>query len=80
MHSGLQLGGEPVYSGKQEQDGEPFISLHWAFGPQGDGMHGLSGSTTGSATKKLIIVYVTLRDFVRFYLSVNIWQMGLHYI
>lgn len=37
MHSGLQLGGEPINVGKQEHDGEVPITLHWELGPQGDG-------------------------------------------
>lgn len=36
-HSGLQLGGLPMYVGKQEQTAWPFISRHLLFGPQGDG-------------------------------------------
>lgn len=39
-HSGRQFGGVPMNSGKQEQDGELFISLHWALGPHGDGIQG----------------------------------------
>lgn len=33
--------------GKQEQDGEPPMSLHSEFGPHGDGTHGFT--YTGSA-------------------------------
>lgn len=43
-HSGLQLGGAPINSLKQEQDGEAPLGRHSAFGPQGDGWHGLTGS------------------------------------
>ena len=39
-HSGRQLGGEPVKLGIQEQMAWPFISLHWLWGPQGEGWHG----------------------------------------
>lgn len=37
MHSGLQFGGDPINSGKQEHEGDPLISLHCAFGPHGEG-------------------------------------------
>lgn len=41
IHSGLQLGGEPINSGKHEQEGvSPFV-WHWELGPHGDGTHGL---------------------------------------
>jgi len=39
-HSGLQFGGEPINSGKQEHDGDSPCTLHWEFGPQGDGIQG----------------------------------------
>ncbi len=42
-HSGLQSGGAPWYSGKQEQTACPFLSTHLLFGPQGEGLHGLTG-------------------------------------
>lgn len=41
VHSGLQLGGDPMLPGKQEQTAFPPISLHWLFGPQGVGTHGV---------------------------------------
>lgn len=31
----------------------PFCSLHMAFGPQGDGMHGDCGVSSISATKRV---------------------------
>lgn len=48
VHSGRQFGGDPLYSGKQEQDGEPLISLHSEFGPHGEGSQGLVCISTGS--------------------------------
>lgn len=50
IHSGLQFGGDPIKVGKHEQDGDSPITLHCAFGPQGDGWQGFIG-TTGSSTK-----------------------------
>lgn len=41
IHSGLQFGGDPMNSGKQEQDGDSPFTLHWEFGPHGDGTQGL---------------------------------------
>lgn len=49
-HSGLHPSyGLPIYSGRHVHDPAPFCSLHTAFEPQGDGMHGVSGcGKTGS--------------------------------
>lgn len=41
-HSGLQFGGLPINVGKQEQEGDPPISLHSEFGPHGDGTQGFT--------------------------------------
>lgn len=51
-HSGLQFGGEPINSSKQEHDGDSPCTLHWEFGPQGDGIHGFP---TGCGTSAAII-------------------------
>lgn len=48
VHSGLQFGGLPIYSAKQEHDGEPPMSRHCEFGPQGDGRQGFRFSTLGN--------------------------------
>lgn len=49
VHSGLQLGGLPIYSLRQEQADVPPMFRHSECGPQGDGKHGSLGtSTTGS--------------------------------
>lgn len=60
IHSGLQFGGFPVNSGKQEQEGEPFISLHIEFGPQGDGIHGLMFK--GISTEILKLLYYLFKS------------------
>lgn len=36
-HSGLQFGGDPLYSGKQEHTLCPFDIRHWLLGPHGEG-------------------------------------------
>lgn len=46
VHSGLQFGGLPKKLGRHEQDGELLISLHWLFGPQGEGTQGLTTGVT----------------------------------
>lgn len=52
MHSGRQLGGIPLYSGKQaHMKLFPFI-LHIEWGPQGDGSHGLTSTSVGTAKNK----------------------------
>lgn len=49
-HSGLQLGGTPMKSAKQLQDGNWFTATHCEFGPQGDGRHGFGfGLGSGGA-------------------------------
>lgn len=52
IHSGLQFGGDPINCGKQEHDGWPPISWHWALNPHGDGTQGLfCTSSIGAASK-----------------------------
>lgn len=46
VHSGLQPGGLPIYSGRQEQTACPFTCLHWLFGPHGEGLQGFLGIST----------------------------------
>lgn len=53
MHSGLQLGGVPTNSGKQEHEGLPFVSLHCAFAPQGEGWQGFEGFSATSVAINL---------------------------
>lgn len=54
VHSGLQLSyGLPIYSGKQMQDPAPFCSLHIAFTPHGDGIHGFIYSWGIGSSKKV---------------------------
>lgn len=52
-HSGLQFGGEPIKSGKQEHDGDWPWTLHCEFGPQGDGTQGFP---TGCGISAAIII------------------------
>jgi len=54
VHSGLHKGGAPIYPEKHEHTATPFTCLHWLFGPQGDGAHGLMVSTGVAETKKII--------------------------
>lgn len=48
-HSGLQFGGEPMNSARQEQDGESLITWHCVFGPHGDGTQGFSRGGSSNA-------------------------------
>ncbi|CAB0002809.1 unnamed protein product [Nesidiocoris tenuis] len=43
-HSGLQFGGDPWKSGKQEHEGLSPTALHCELGPHGDGAQGLIGA------------------------------------
>lgn len=47
IHSGRQLGGNPINSGKQEQENEPPATLHIELGPQGDGSQGFTVTAGG---------------------------------
>ena len=56
-HSGLQLGGGPMYPGRQEQASWPFITWQTALAPHGDGWHGtgigvITGITVGGKEQK----------------------------
>jgi hypothetical protein len=39
-HSGLHVGGDPIYPSWQEQTPCPLSTLQVLYGPQGDGMQG----------------------------------------
>jgi hypothetical protein len=43
------------------QEPAPFLSLHSAFAPQGDGLHGSRFSGSGGAEKKIIINIIQRR-------------------
>jgi len=44
VHSGRHIGGFPIKYGKQEHTAWLLSSLHWLFGPHGEGVHGYIGS------------------------------------
>ena len=51
-HSGLQLGGEPIISGRQEQSHlSPICLGGLLLGPQGFGLHGSTSAIIGSTAK-----------------------------
>lgn len=52
-HSGRQFGGDPVNSGRHEQEGKLLISLHCELGPHGFGTHGFDGSAGSSAKRNI---------------------------
>lgn len=54
-HSGRQPGGDPIYCGRHEQMACSLLTLHWLLGPQGLGVHGLTG--TGAAEEMERINY-----------------------
>jgi len=56
------LGGTPTYPSRQEHAGLDPEAWHWAFGPQGFGTHGSSG-TTGSlgGAKNNRIIYKNVK-------------------
>jgi hypothetical protein len=66
MHSGLQLGGEPVIPGRQVQSHlSPFLLGKFEYCPQGLGSHG-SSSITGSIAKiNKKILAILLKSLLR---------------
>lgn len=50
VHSGRHDGGLPIYPLTHEHTACSLITLHWLFGPQGDGLHGFT--FIGSLDKK----------------------------
>ena len=59
--SGWQFGGDPRYDGKHEQDGIFPTGWHIEWGPQGDGIHGITGGPgfvdVGSSRNLIIAFY-----------------------
>lgn len=54
-HSGRQFGGAPYIPVRQEQTARFSTTLHSAFGPHGDGIHGETGGDGDFSTKIVII-------------------------
>lgn len=57
MHSGLQPGGDPINSGKQEQTAWLLTSRHRLFGPHGFGAQGFL--TSGGTITKAVLNFAT---------------------
>lgn len=55
-HSGRQLGGDPVNSGRQEHDGDSPVTLHCELGPHGDGWHGFDGTGVGTSSANILYI------------------------
>jgi len=56
------LGGTPTYPSRQEHAGLDPETWHWAFGPQGFGTHGSSGTTgTLGGAKNNEIIYKNVK-------------------
>lgn len=53
MHSGLQFGGLPTNSGKQEHEYALFTTSHLLLSPHGDGTQGLTGVGSSAAVGKM---------------------------
>lgn len=78
-HSGRQYGGAPSIPVKQEQTGLKSTTLHSAFGPHGEGTHGLIGGLIGLISKKkknhyysvyFILTWYFFKDFLLLFLKV----------
>lgn len=51
-HSGLQFGGMPINSGRQEHDGASLTALQTALGPHGEGWQILIGGSFATSIVK----------------------------
>lgn len=54
VHSGRQLGGAPMYSGKHVHCAFSPFSVHCELGPQGEGKHGFTFKGGDAARKKRV--------------------------
>lgn len=52
MHSGLQFGGVPLYSGRHEQEDNSLTTWQRAYGPHGDGWQGFTTGMIISSVEK----------------------------
>ena len=58
-HSGRHPAyGSPVYSGRHVHEPAPLRSLQTAFAPQGDGLQGSRGASTGSVAEIYLVSIV----------------------
>lgn len=62
-HSGLHPGGLPTKLGRHVHTGWLLTSLHWLFGPQGDGWQGFLGVSW--ITAKIVSYEKSVRIFRR---------------
>lgn len=53
VHSGRQLGGDPIYSDKHEHVGLPLDEIHNELAPHGLGLHGSTGACGGGGITRL---------------------------
>lgn len=61
-HSGRHpVYGSPKYSGKQEHEPTPFLSLHNALAPHGDGLHGFGGGSGVSSKSWYNTITISLK-------------------
>lgn len=73
-HSGRQFGGDPTYSGTQEHDGISPFTWQIAFGPHGEGTHGLEGGASGGAAAVNIILFNQNNPFQLIHLNENTYE------
>lgn len=60
MHSGLQVGGEPIYPIRHVQTAWLLMVLHKLYGPHGEGTQGFVGGSISEAIKPLEYVRLCL--------------------
>lgn len=65
VHSGRHMGGFPMKDGKHEHTAWLLSSLHWLFGPHGEGIHGYIGSiwVTEKITLQILFWWYHLHMF-----------------
>lgn len=76
IHSGLQVGGLPIYPLMQEQTAWLFTTRHSLFGPHGDWLHGLTGGCTSK--DNWYIIFVNFSYVIS--LQIDIFELDMYLI
>ena len=81
-HSGLQFGGLPINSGKQEQEYALFTTSHLLLSPHGDGTQGLMGIGDSIAVRKNkkynVFLTINTSNTTDQLLLLNYSRLGIH--
>lgn len=68
-HSGLQVGGDPIYPSWQEQTPCPFTTLQVLYDPQGDGTHGLESANEARKKTPIFLDFLCIEWIKKNYIE-----------